>query len=72
MILPSPFRLIVDLNIWTKDFKADLAGKSHTAAQIVVEAVMDGKGVFGPIELSMSHTMLSRLEEVRNPVHSDH
>ena len=63
-MLPLPLRLVVDLNIWIKDFRADLAGERRTAAQVIVEAAMDGRCVFGPIELVMSHTMLSRLEEV--------
>ncbi len=64
MILPSPFRLVVDLNVWTKDFQAEVAKERHTDAQTVIDAVMDGRGGFGAIELVMSHSMLSRLETV--------
>ncbi len=60
----TAFRLCVDLNIWIKQFFADKAGRQGTAPQRIVRAVLNGEAGVGPIQLVISHTMLSRLHSV--------
>ena len=60
----TAFRLCVDLNIWVKQFLAEAAGRRGTASQQIVQAVVDGRAGVGPLQLIISHTMLSRLHAV--------
>ncbi|WP_349368968.1 PIN domain-containing protein [Salinarimonas sp.] len=60
----SAFRLCVDLNVWIGAFIADAQGKTGTASQSVVRAIQDGRAALGPLQLAISHAMLSRLHQV--------
>lgn len=60
----TAFRLCVDLNIWLKQFFATQAGRRGTAPQRIIQAVFNGEAGFGPLQLIISHTMLSRLHSV--------
>jgi hypothetical protein len=57
----DPFRLCIDLNVWVNDFLAVARNVPGTAARFIVEAVQDGRSGVGPIQLVVSHSMLSRL-----------
>jgi predicted nucleic acid-binding protein len=59
-----PLRLCVDLNVWIGAFIADAKGVGGTASQAVVEAVRDGRAAVGPVQLVVSHAMLTRLLDV--------
>jgi hypothetical protein len=60
----SPFRLCVDLNVWVNNYLAVAKNLRGTASQFIVDAVQDGRSGVGPIQLIVSHTMLSRLLDV--------
>lgn len=60
----TAFRLCVDLNIWIKQYLANTAGRRGTVSQRIVQAVEDGRSGIGPIQLIVSHTMLTRLQGV--------
>lgn len=60
----SAFRLCVDLNVWIAAFIANARGKTGTASQTVVRAVQEGRAALGPLQLVISHAMLSRLHQV--------
>lgn len=60
----NPFRLCVDLNVWVNNYLAVAKNLRGTASQFIVDAVQDGRSGVGPIQLIVSHTMLSRLMEV--------
>lgn len=60
----TAFRLCVDLNVWVRQFLAEAAGRRGTASQVIVQAVLDGRAGVGPLQLVISHTMLSRLQTV--------
>jgi len=57
-------RLCVDLNIWYAWYLAEANGRNGTIVQKIIEAVQDGRSAVGPIQLIISHTMLSRLMDV--------
>jgi hypothetical protein len=57
----DPFRLCIDLNVWVNNFLAIAKNLQGTASRSIVEAVQDGRSGVGPIQLVVSHTMLSRL-----------
>ena len=57
----DPFKLCVDLNVWVSNFLAIAKNFQGTASQFIVAAVQDGRSGVGPIQLVISHTMLSRL-----------
>jgi hypothetical protein len=57
-------RLCIDLNVWVGAFIADAKGVSGTASQAVVGAVKDGHAAVGPVQLVVSHAMLTRLHDV--------
>jgi hypothetical protein len=57
--------LCVDLNVWVRyllGVRNDHA--RQTASYTIVEAARSGRSVAGPVQLVVSHTMLSRLEDV--------
>lgn len=57
--------LCVDLNVWVKYLLGVRGGnKRQSAAQTIVEAARSGRCAAGPVQLVVSHTMLSRLEDV--------
>lgn len=58
----TAFRLCVDLNIWIKQYLGNMAGRRGTVPQRIVQAVEDGRSGIGPIQLIVSHTMLTRLQ----------
>ncbi|GAB6845362.1 putative nucleic acid-binding protein [Methylorubrum rhodinum] len=58
------FRLCVDLNVWIAHFLAEAKGARVSAARSVVQAVQEGRSGLGPVQLVVSHTMLSRLQDV--------
>jgi hypothetical protein len=63
--LPSDGQVIglcVDLNVWVRFLLG--ARNRQTAADTIVEAVRSGRSAAGPVQLIVSHTMLSRLEDV--------
>jgi hypothetical protein len=60
----SPFRLCVDLNVWIGNFLAIANGLRGTASQFIIDAIQNGRSGVGPIQLIVSHTMLSRLVDV--------
>jgi PIN domain len=60
----EPFRLCVDLNVWVSNYLAIAKNLRGTVSQYIVEAVQDGRSAVGPIQLVVSHAMLSRLLEV--------
>lgn len=57
----DPFRLCVDLNVWVNNFLAIARNRRGTAARFIVESVQDGRSGVGPVQLVVSHSMLSRL-----------
>ena len=57
-------RLCVDLNIWYAWYLAEANGRNNTTFQKIIEAVQDGRSAAGPIQLIISHIMLSRLMDV--------
>jgi hypothetical protein len=57
--------LCVDLNVWVRYLLAVRNGRTRqTASHTIVEAARDGRSAAGPVQLIVSHTMLSRLEDV--------
>lgn len=55
----------MDLNIWVTYLLAIRDGRTRrTAAQVIVDAARTGNSAIGPVQLVVSHTMLSRLEDV--------
>ena len=60
-MVAEPFRLCIDLNIWISNFLALARNLRGTASQAIVEAVQDGRSGVGPVQLVVSHAMLSRL-----------
>lgn len=63
---PRPIiRLCVDLNVWVRHLLSIRKGAHpHAAHAIIVDAVRTGRSPAGPVQLIVSHTMLSRLEDV--------
>lgn len=59
-----PFRLCVDLNVWVARQASRLAGRRDTAAQLITNAVRTGDSAIGPVQLVVSHAMLTRLSDV--------
>jgi hypothetical protein len=57
-------RLCVDLNIWYAWYLAEANGRSGTVVQKIIEIVQDGRSTAGPVQLVVSHTMLSRMMDV--------
>ena len=58
-------RLCVDLNVWVRYLHASVRpSERKTATQAIVGAVQAGRCTAGAIQLVVSHTMLSRLEDV--------
>lgn len=58
-------RLCVDLNVWVRYLLGIRKGIVRpTAARTIVEAARSGQCGAGPIQLIVSHAMLSRLEDV--------
>jgi hypothetical protein len=57
-------RLCVDLNIWYAWYLAGANGRNGTVIQKIVEIVQDGRSTAGPVQLIVSHTMLSRMMDV--------
>jgi predicted nucleic acid-binding protein len=62
---PKIIRLCVDLNVWVRY----LLGARHgavrpSASGTILDAVKTGRSNAGPVQLVISHTMLSRLEDV--------
>lgn len=59
-------RLCVDLNVWVRHLLAVRAGASRTGAAhtTIVDAIRTGRCAAGGVQLIVSHTMLSRLEDV--------
>jgi hypothetical protein len=57
-------RLCVDLNIWYAWYLAEANGRSGTVVQKIIEVVQDGRSIAGPVQLIVSHTMLSRMVDV--------
>ena len=60
----QPLRLCLDLNIWVADLLALHAGRSGSAAQLLVDCVRRGHSPLGPVQLVISWGMLNRLEDV--------
>lgn len=58
------FRLCVDLNVWVNNYLAIANDLRGTVSQFIVDAVQDGRSGVGPIQLVVSHAMLSRLFDV--------
>jgi predicted nucleic acid-binding protein len=58
------FRLCVDLNVWIAHFLAEATGARVSAARSIVQAVQEGRAGLGPVQLVVSHTMLTRLQDV--------
>ena len=57
--------LCVDLNVWVRYLLGiSRAATRQSAAAAIVEAARRGYSTAGPVQLIVSHTMLSRLEEV--------
>ena len=57
--------LCVDLNVWVRYLLAARKGYTRpTAASTIVDAARRGQSTAGPVQLIVSHTMLSRLEDV--------
>jgi PIN domain len=57
--------LCVDLNVWVRYLLGSRRGNTRqTAADTIVEAARSGRSAAGPVQLVVSHTMLSRLEDV--------
>jgi hypothetical protein len=63
---PQAIRLCVDLNVWVRYMLAIRkdAVRAATAHATIVEAAKTGRCAAGPVQLVVSHTMLSRLEDV--------
>lgn len=61
---PAHLRLCVDLNIWYAWYLAEANGRSGTVIQKIIEVVQDGRSSAGPVQLVVSHTMLSRMMDV--------
>lgn len=63
---PQAIRLCVDLNVWVRFMLAvrKEAVRAATAHATIVEAAKTGRSAAGPVQLVVSHTMLSRLEDV--------
>ena len=59
-------RLCVDLNVWVRHLLAIRKGvvQPGAAHAIIVDAAKTGQCGAGPVQLVVSHTMLSRLEDV--------
>src|ERR1700733_14349447 len=59
-------RLCVDLNVWVRYLLAMRKGVVHpdAAHAIIVDAAKTGRCGTGPVQLVVSHTVLSRLEDV--------
>lgn len=65
MLSPAAhLRLCVDLNIWYAWYLAEANGRSGTVVQKIIEIVQDGRSTAGPVQLIVSHTMLSRMMDV--------
>jgi hypothetical protein len=64
--LPRTIRLCVDLNVWVRHMLAVRKGGPNPAAPhtTIVEAARTGRSAAGPVQLIVSHAMLSRLEDV--------
>lgn len=58
------FRLCVDLNVWISQFLSDARGLRGTTTQRIVQIVQDGRAPIGPVQLVISHAMLTRLQDV--------
>jgi hypothetical protein len=59
--------LCIDLNIWVRYLLTIKLSRPRTnSASVIVDAVQRGISVAGPIQLVVSFTMLSRLEDVLN------
>jgi hypothetical protein len=57
--------LCVDLNVWVRYLLAVRNGNTRqSAAHSIVEAARSGHSAAGPVQLIVSHTMLSRMEDV--------
>jgi hypothetical protein len=57
--------LCVDLNVWVRYLLAVRSGTTRqTSAYAIVEVARSGRCAAGPVQLVVSHTMLSRLEDV--------
>ncbi len=58
-------RLCVDLNVWVRHLLAVRKRAAHPEAAhaIIVDAAKTGRCGAGPVQLIVSHTMLSRLED---------
>jgi hypothetical protein len=62
---PRVIRICVDLNVWARYLLGVRRGGIRpSAAHAIVEAVQTGRSNAGPVQLVISHTMLSRLEDV--------
>jgi hypothetical protein len=65
LLVHRVIRLCVDLNVWVRYLRASVRpSERQTAAQAIVEAVKAGRCTAGAIQVVVSHTMLSRLEDV--------
>lgn len=60
-MVDDPLQLCVDLNVWVSNFLAMAKNLRGTASQFIVEAVQSGRAGVGPIQLVVSHAMLTRL-----------
>jgi hypothetical protein len=57
--------LCVDLNVWVRYLLGSRSGTTSLShATTIVEAAQSGRSAAGPVQLVVSHTMLSRLEDV--------
>jgi hypothetical protein len=57
--------LCVDLNVWVRYLLGIRGGNTRqTAAHEIVDAARNGRSIAGPVQLVVSHTMLSCLQDV--------
>ena len=62
---PQIIGLCVDLNVWVRHLLGIREGRERmTASHAIVEAAQTGRAACGPVQLVVSHAMLSRLEDV--------
>jgi hypothetical protein len=62
---PQVIRLCVDLNVWVRYLLGVRRGAAWSSpSTTIVEAVKTGRSYAEPVQLVISHTMLSRLEDV--------
>jgi hypothetical protein len=57
-------RICVDLNVWVRHVLSVGRGRTDTASGVIVRSVQAGRAALGPLQLIVSHTMLSRLADV--------